>query len=77
MTVSLTISACLNVYNKKIQLTGTLRRMTEITEQNTVSEKFVPKPDLPPPPNTTGAIGWLRYNLFDGFLSSCLTVLSL
>ena len=51
--------------------------MTEITEQNTVSEKFVPKPDLPPPPNTTGAIGWLRYNLFDGFLSSCLTVLSL
>ena len=51
--------------------------MTEITEQNTVSEKFVPKPDLPPPPNTTGAIGWLRYNLFVGFLSSCLTVLSL
>ena len=51
--------------------------MTEITEQNEVSEKFVPKPSLPPPPNTTGAIGWLRYNLFDGFLSSCLTVLSL
>ena len=51
--------------------------MTETTEQNTVTEKFIPKPDLPPPPNTTGAIGWLRYNLFDGLLSSCLTVLSL
>ena len=38
--------------------------------------KFTPKPDLPPPPNTTGIIGWLRYNLFNGVLNSVLTVLS-
>ena len=37
---------------------------------------FKPKPDLPPPPNTTGAIGWLRFNLFDGVFSTIATVIS-
>lgn len=34
-------------------------------------------PPKPPPPNTTGVIGWIRENLFDGWLNSVLTLLSL
>ena len=37
---------------------------------------FRPKPNLPPPPNTTGAMGWLRFNLFDGWFNSVLTIIS-
>ena len=33
-------------------------------------------PDLPPPPNTVGAAGWLRANLFSGPFNSLLTVLA-
>ena len=40
-------------------------------------DKFTPKPDLPPPPNTTGVSGWLRYNLFNGVFNSILTALSI
>ena len=38
---------------------------------------FKPKPSLPPPPATTGVIGWMRFNLFDGVYSSITTVISL
>ncbi len=31
----------------------------------------------PPPPSTAGAIGWIRENLFDGWLNTLLTLLSL
>ena len=31
-------------------------------------------PRLPPPPSTTGLIGWLRANLFNGWFNSLLTV---
>ena len=31
----------------------------------------------PPPPNTTGMMGWARENLFDGWLNSILTVVSI
>ncbi|HUL94723.1 MAG TPA: amino acid ABC transporter permease [Usitatibacter sp.] len=34
-------------------------------------------PDLPPPAATTGAIGWLRRNLFDSPLNSALTLLAI
>ncbi len=51
--------------------------MTDAAPKDQTTVSFVPKPDLPPPPNTTGVIGWLRFNLFDGMLSSCLTILSL
>ena len=34
-------------------------------------------PPSPPPPATTGVLGWLRENLFDGIFNSILTVLSL
>jgi general L-amino acid transport system permease protein len=37
---------------------------------------FKPKPSLPPPPATTGVIGWMRFNLFDGVGSSITTVIS-
>ncbi len=36
---------------------------------------FKPKPSLPPPPATTGVIGWMRFNLFDGIWSSITTVI--
>ncbi|MBO6558920.1 MAG: amino acid ABC transporter permease [Nisaea sp.] len=38
---------------------------------------FKPKPSLPPPPNTVGAIGWIRKNLFSSPLNAFLTILSL
>ncbi|MEM8814111.1 MAG: ABC transporter permease subunit, partial [Pseudomonadota bacterium] len=31
-------------------------------------------PDLPPPPGTTGVIGWLRQNLFSGWVNTILTL---
>ena len=31
----------------------------------------------PPPPNTTGAMGWMRENLFDGWMNSILTIVSI
>jgi general L-amino acid transport system permease protein len=34
-------------------------------------------PPAPPPPNTTGVVGWLRENLFHGVFNSLLTILSL
>lgn len=33
------------------------------------------QPDLPPPPNTVGVIGWLRSNLFNSPLNSVVTVI--
>ncbi len=33
-------------------------------------------PDLPPPPGTTGAIGWLRKSLFSSWLNAILTLVS-
>ena len=42
-----------------------------------MTEVFVPAPDLPPPPSTSGAIGWLRENLFKGWFNSVLTLLAL
>jgi len=40
-------------------------------------ETFVPAPDLPPPPATTGVLGWAHENLFKGWLNSLLTVMAL
>lgn len=34
-------------------------------------------PDLPPPPNTVGIVGWLRTNLFSGIGNSILTIVAL
>ncbi|MEM9140326.1 MAG: amino acid ABC transporter permease, partial [Pseudomonadota bacterium] len=34
-------------------------------------------PPSPPPPSTTGAVGWLRENLFSGVFNSILTVLAI
>ncbi|MGF1776015.1 amino acid ABC transporter permease [Vibrio nomapromontoriensis] len=33
------------------------------------------QPDLPPPANTVGVVGWLRQNLFDGPVNSILTII--
>jgi len=46
--------------------------------QNSVS--YVSKadlPELPPPANTTGFIGWMRENLFSSILNSVLTLMSI
>ena len=32
------------------------------------------QPDLPPPANTVGPIGWLRKNLFNGPVNSVVTM---
>lgn len=34
-------------------------------------------PDLPPPPGTTGPIGWLRKSLFSSWINSILTLVSI
>ena len=36
---------------------------------------FTPKLSQPPPPNTTGVVGWIRGNLFNGIFSSIVTVI--
>lgn len=33
------------------------------------------RPDLPPPANTVGVLGWLRKNLFSNAVNSCLTLI--
>ena len=38
---------------------------------------FVPAPNLPPPPSTVGAYGWMRENLFSGWINTALTLLAL
>ncbi len=38
---------------------------------------FEPMPDLPPPPATTGAIGWLREKLFSSPFNTVLTLLAI
>jgi len=38
---------------------------------------FKPSPDLPAPATSVGVIGWLRANLFNGWLNSVLTVMAL
>ena len=49
-----------------------------------MSNKFNPRdyapgthPDLPPPPNTTGVVGWIKINLFSSPLNIALTLVSL
>ena len=42
-----------------------------------MSETFVAAPDLPPPPSSVGAIGWMRNKLFKGWFNTTLTVLAL
>ncbi|ABC32460.1 ABC-type amino acid transport system, permease component [Hahella chejuensis KCTC 2396] len=41
-----------------------------------MSNKFVPLPDLPPPSNTVGVVGWLRTNLFSSPVNSVLTIIA-
>ncbi|MEF1231233.1 amino acid ABC transporter permease, partial [Vibrio fortis] len=33
------------------------------------------QPDLPPPANTVGVVGWLRKNLFNGPVNSVVTLI--
>ncbi len=35
---------------------------------------FTPTPPQPPPANTVGVVGWLRSNLFKGWLNTALTI---
>ncbi len=46
-----------------------------MTQISYVRKEMVP--EQAPPPSTTGVIGWMRANLFDGWLNSLLTVISL
>ena len=45
----------------------------------TAIQKYAPgtHPDLPPPANTSGVMGWLRKNLFDGWVNSASTLFAL
>lgn len=36
--------------------------------------EFKPLPDMPPPSNTTGVVGWMRENLFSSLLNSVMSV---
>ena len=47
--------------------------MADVTQSDAV---FRPKPSLPPPPNTVGAVGWMRKNLFGGPIDTILTISS-
>lgn len=38
---------------------------------------FTPRPDEAPPLDASGPIGWVRQNLFNGRLNTCLTVVAL
>lgn len=49
--------------------------MTQITE--TPNYIFTPKPDQPAPIQSSGIIGWLRFNLFNGWMNSILTIICL
>lgn len=33
------------------------------------------RPDLPPPANTVGLVGWLRKHLFSNIINTCLTLI--
>ena len=48
--------------------------MTTPSRTQTAFVQSVPIAPLPPPPATTGAIGWMRANLFSSLASSVLTV---
>lgn len=45
-----------------------------MTEQTRSARHWVPKESRPPPVATTGLLGWLRANLFSGWLNTLLTV---
>ena len=47
----------------------------EITLEATVGNK--PVEDIKPPVTQVGVIGWIRTNLFNGWLNSLLTILTL
>lgn len=40
-------------------------------------QTFIPAPDLPSPPSSVGAIGWMRKKLFKGWFNTALTGLAL
>ncbi len=46
-------------------------------EDSTRSYPAGQHPDLPPPPGTTGAIGWMRKSLFSSWINSILTLASI
>lgn len=48
-----------------------------MNEPTPSARNWVPKESRPPPVSATGAIGWLRANLFSSWLNTLLTVLSL
>ncbi|WP_395020116.1 amino acid ABC transporter permease [Dongia sp.] len=53
--------------------------MADISANNNLNAQMEPglRPSLPPPTMETGAIGWLRHNLFSSWTNALLTVLAL
>jgi general L-amino acid transport system permease protein len=53
--------------------------MADTTANNNLNAQMEPglRPSLPPPTLETGAIGWLRHNLFSSWLNAILTLLAL
>jgi general L-amino acid transport system permease protein len=48
-----------------------------MTDQTHTPSTWTPKPDRPPPVALTGALGWMRENLFSSWLNAFLTVASI
>ena len=48
-----------------------------MTDQMHSPSTWTPKPDRPPPVALTGALGWMRENLFSSWLNAFLTVASI
>jgi general L-amino acid transport system permease protein len=53
--------------------------MADISANNNLNSQMEPglRPSLPPPTMETGAIGWLRHNLFSSWTNALLTVLAI
>jgi len=48
---------------------------TLVSDSSKVTDKMLP--DLPPPGNSTGAIGWMRANLFSNMTNTIMTLLAI
>ena len=47
------------------------------TDMELIDYKIGEHPDLPPPPGTTGVVGWMRANLFAGPINTILTIITI
>ncbi len=74
LTISLVTSLLMNLYNRRVALTDeTMSDTATITDARLAFVRAKPFDPLPPPLVHSGAIGWLRENLFSSVLNILLT----